>query len=123
MALRDMQTVIYTTDKGKQYRTKIDKSVFQQQDAAATGPLVGGADYTGAAWLDPMPVNLIPRHAVVRAAGSARRVILLEPDSPLEVGLAGDTTIDLQVLGEAAVTYTVDRVNPERWKRLPSAAD
>jgi len=102
MANRDLKSVIYTADDGRDYATKIDAAVFSQL-GADTNPKVGGADYTGSPELPPMPRNLKPRTAKVSNAGNKRRVVCLTPDSSLFLG--DETTINLQVLGASAVSY------------------
>lgn len=125
MALRNLTTWTYTTDPNRgsiTFRRKVDAALVAQTGGAGTEVLVGGADYDGSPYAAPMPTNLIPRHARVSApGGSKRRVIINTPDCPIATGEV--TTIDLQVLGGAAVEYTVDEVVSERWKRSGSAND
>jgi hypothetical protein len=120
MAKRDLTTRIYTDDDGNQYAIKIDASVAGQI-GVSTNEKVGGSDYTGDPELPAMPVNLKPRHVVVVNAGDFRRVICLELGSELFTGV--ESTIDLQQLGSAALTYTRHRKNHEEWKRRGSPGD
>jgi hypothetical protein len=112
MAIRDLKSVVYTDDGGRQYSTKIDASVFAQ--TGGSGPKVGGADYTGSPELAPLPRNFRPRTVTVSAAGNKRRVVCLTAASTLYVGT--DTNIDLPVLGAAAVTYTRVRRTAETYR-------
>lgn len=104
MAVRDLKSVIYSSDDGRNYATKIDASVFAQEDTPGT-PDVGGADYTGSPALPPLPQGYKPRVAKVSSATHGKRkVVCLSTSSPLFVGTV--TSIDLPVLGAAAVTFT-----------------
>jgi hypothetical protein len=120
MAKRDLTTVVYTDNEGNEYAMKMDAATFAQV-GASTAVKVGGTDYDGSPPLPPLPVNLIPRHVIVSNAGDKRRVICLSPDSELFDGT--ETSINLQQLGSAALAYTRDRANHERWKRRPSSSD
>lgn len=112
MVMRDLKSVIYTSDDGRQYATKIDQSVFAQEDTPGT-PDVGGADYAASPALPPLPRNYVPRHAKVSAVGHGkRRVVCLTATAPLYTGVV--STIDLPVLGAAAVTFTVYGTTAER---------
>lgn len=112
MAVRDLKSVIYTDDFGRDYSTKMDAGVFGQA-GASTNPKVGGADYAATPKLPPLPSNLKPRHVVVSAAGNKRRVVCLTSDADLFTGV--ETTINLPVLGAAAVTYTAFEAVAERY--------
>lgn len=120
MAKRNLTTVVYTDDEGNDYAMKIDAAVFAQV-GVSTNVKVGGSDYDGSPPLPPMPTNLIPRSVIVSNAGDKRRVICLESGSELFSG--AETTIDLQQLGSAALTYTRVRANHERWKRRGDPTD
>jgi len=113
MALRDLKSVIYTDDFGRDYACRVDASVFAQ-NGADSAPKIGGADYAASPKLPPMPDNLIPRHVVVSAAGNKRKVTCLTPTASLFVG--GETTIALPVLGASPVTYTAFESVAERYK-------
>ena len=116
MANRNLTTVVYTDDEGNQYAMKMDAHTFGAELGDPAVKSVGGADYDGDPPLPPMPVNLRPRAVRVSAAGgNKRRVICLEPTAPLFVGT--HTTIPLQVLGAADVTYTRVAKVAEQWKR------
>jgi len=112
MAIRDMKSVIYTDDFGRDYSTKMDAAVFAQVGGDAA-PKVGGADYAASPKLPPLPSNLKPRHVVVSNAGNKRRVVCLTPTASLFVG--GETTINLAVLGASAVTYTAFEAVAEKY--------
>jgi len=103
MAIRDLKSVIYTDDAGNAFATKIDASVFAQLGTGGP-PKVGGGDYAAAPRLPALPRNLRPRTALVSAAGNKRRVVCLTNTADLFTGT--ETTINLQVLGAGAVTYT-----------------
>lgn len=103
MAMRDLKSVIYTDDKGADWATKIDASVFAQT-GTSTAVKVGGSDYTGSPELPPMPKWLKPRTVVVsNATHGKRRVVCLEPTSELYLGT--ETAINLKVLDAAAQTF------------------
>ena len=113
MAIRDLKSVIYTDDYGRDYACRMDASVFAQVGGDAANK-VGGADYAASPKLPPMPDNLIPRHVVVTNSGNKRKVTCLTPTASLFIG--GETTINLPVLGTTAATYTVMEAVAERYK-------
>lgn len=101
MANRDLKSVVYTSDDGRDYAMKMDAATFAQGGGT---PYVGGADYDGSPQLPRYPANYRARYVTVSVAGNKRRVVCLTTTAPLWTGT--QTTIDLQVLGAAAVTYT-----------------
>lgn len=104
MVMRDLKSVIYTDDLGNDYATKIDSTVFAQETTPGT-PDVGGEDYTGTPRLPALPRSFRPRAVLVSSATHGkRRVVCLSPSSPLFLGTV--STIELPVLGAAAVTFT-----------------
>lgn len=104
MAARDLKSVVYTDDYGRDYATKMDASVFAQV-GASTDPKVGGSDYAVPPKLPPLPAELKPRHVIVSAAGRPkRRVVCLTKEADLFTGV--ETTINLPDLGGAAVAFT-----------------
>lgn len=103
MAKRDLKSVIYEDDLGRQYATKIDAAVFAQT-GASTAVKVGGADYTGSPELPPLPRGFRPRTVLVsEATHGKRRVVCLTPDSELYLGT--ESQINLAVLGAASATF------------------
>jgi hypothetical protein len=104
MATRDLKSVVYSSDDGRDYATKMDASVFGQETTPGT-PDVGGADYDGTPELPPLPRSYKPRYVKVSSATHGkRRVICLDTSSDLWTGTV--TTINLPVLGAAAVAFT-----------------
>lgn len=117
-----IQAVVYTDDKGNDWVVGMDSEVFAQQNTAATGPKVGGADYTGTPELRGLPSSVRPRRAALKnsATGKWRYVTLLEATAALATG--ADTTLSIEDSDGAAATYTVQRIDGERWGRLRSAS-
>jgi len=113
MAIRDLKSVVYTDDLGRDYATKVDASVFAQMNGAdPAAPKIGGSDYDGSPELPEFPRNWKKRVALVSIAGSKRRVVCLSPDSTLYTGT--DTSINLPVLGAAATAFARYGSNPEK---------
>lgn len=118
MALRNLQSVIYTDKYNRTYRTRMDAAVFAQTTGDPAVPIVGGADLTPADNIPEMPAQLRPRHVVVSNGTNKRKVVCLTPDAPLFLGTV--TTVNLQVLGGAAVAYARVDGKEEVW---PSVSD
>jgi hypothetical protein len=102
MAIRDLKSVIYTDEFGRDYACRMDAALFAQV-GASTNRKVGGSDYAGTPELPPMPTNMTPRHVLVSNAGNKRRVVCLDPTSELFLGT--ETTVTLQVVGTTPATY------------------
>ena len=113
MAVRDLKSVIYTDDFGRDYACRMDAALFAQV-GASTARKVGGSDYTGSPKLPPMPTNLIPRHVIVSNAGNKRKAICLTPTAELFTGV--ESTVTLQVVGTTPATYTAFEAVAERYK-------
>lgn len=116
MAIRDLKAVVYTTDTGEQFQTAIDAAVFAQTTGDPAVPIVGGEDYDGSPELDPLPRQIVPRKAYVVNGTNRRAVVCLTADAPL-YATGGVTSVNLQVLGASAVTYTKVRSKREEDKR------
>lgn len=113
MADRDLRFVLYTADDGTLFRTKQDAAII----AVGGGtPATGAVEVTGADSHQPLPRGLVPRRVYVRVGGQGQRaVVCMTPTAPLFTGAA--TTIPLQQLGGAAVTYNRHRAASERDHR------
>lgn len=116
MADRDLKTVLYTDDQGVQWRTKQDAAIIAQQNDL-DAPITGAVALNAADDHEEIPRGLKPRGVYVDAAGhKSRFVVCMTKDAPLyHVGGAHDvTSVDLQQLGGAAVTYTRSKAKRER---------
>lgn len=116
MADRDLKTVLYTDDQGIQWRTKQDASIVAQQNDLSD-PITGAVVLAGADTHEELPRGLRPRGVYVVASGHKPRfVVCMTPTAPLyHVGGAHDvTSVDLQQLGGAAVTYTRSKAKREK---------
>jgi hypothetical protein len=122
MANRDMTSVVYTDDKGNDYLTKVDKSVFLQTTGDPAVPVIGGRDMVAADGnLPNIPAGLRRRTAIVSYLGNLRRVVCLTADAPLYT--TPGTNVTLPVLGGAAVAYAREDTKAESWKRRPRSSD
>lgn len=118
MALRDLKAVVYTDKYGRTYRTRIDAAIFAQVDGSGN-PIVGGRDLVAADNIPPMPAQLRPRHVTVSNGTNKRSVVCLSDDAPLYMGAV--STINLQVLGGAAVAYNRIDAKAETWPSVVSS--
>lgn len=107
--------VTYTDDKDRDYVYGMNRDVFNQQNVAATRPLVGGSASPANSANPPLPASVTPRRALVaNAAGKLRIVVLLEPDAPL-YSSAVDHDISLEDSDGAASTFTFQKLLPESF--------
>jgi len=118
MANRDLGPWQYTTNNGRIFVRRADKSLTAQE-AAAGVPNVGGASAAGlaAASYESMPANWRPRAVQMGATGRpSRTIVVYETDAPL--WSATPPTMSLKDQDGVAATYTVERKVDEKLGRV-----
>lgn len=111
---RNLVLVLYTADDGTQYRTKMDIALVGQQSGGVS--LTGAVQVTTSTTAQEIPELLRPRGVYVRATGSKPRFVpCMTQTAPLYEGTA--TTVSLQQLGVAPVTYQRHKAKSERDHR------
>lgn len=106
--------VTYTSDRGVDFVTGMNREVFTQQNAAATAPLVGGSAAAANSTDPPLPSSVIPRRALVaNASGKLRTVVLLTKTASLGVG--ADQAITLEDSDGVSSSYTYQKTLAENF--------
>lgn len=118
MANKDLGPWQYTTDNGRIFVRRADKTLTAQEAVGGT-PNVGGASAAAlaAGSYESMPANWRPRAVKMGTAGRpSRYVVVYELDAPL--WSATPPTMSLKDADGVAATYTVERKIGEKLGRI-----
>lgn len=113
----NMKAYVYESDRGTQYKIKLDSGWAEQVAAGGVDP-ASGAVSAAALDLDPMPRNMRPRQVLFRAAdGYERWLIVCTPDAPAWAPAAIGAIVLSDSDGATHITATRQGRRGERTRR------